>query len=274
MSKVRSVAMGTAELTGQAYQHHPLVDPIYGQNCVYFDITVKEERNSRKSTDWVTIYQCDSGGQAFWLRDETGQLLIEPQGADVYLDLKINLQSGQIFGARGDDVAKQFMESVTGGSGGLFARPRKLEAHIIREGETLYALGYACRLDHDPTLSETMTKFLHLNLTEIARKLKSNPAKMQALDTNGDGHIDAEEWGRGLEKYKYEIEQEHLSQSEIHATEDICLRCSPEGLLILADKSEHKLTNELFLHSLLSVIGGAGLTLICGTYLFARCVAP
>src|SRR5437867_13388410 len=69
-SRIRSVAMGFAELAGRAKNRPPLAAPFSDIPCVYYRYLVEEERRrSRGGREWTTIDRGEST-QPFYLQDE------------------------------------------------------------------------------------------------------------------------------------------------------------------------------------------------------------
>ena len=81
-SKVGAVALGPAELSGRALPLKTLESPIEQLPCVYWRYKVEELRSSGRSSQWDVI---DSGEERipFYLEDETGKILIVPNGAKI-----------------------------------------------------------------------------------------------------------------------------------------------------------------------------------------------
>jgi hypothetical protein len=98
-SKVSGVFIGLTELKGSAECARPLQSPLAEQEVVHFSFTVEErwtrivvetytdkdgktQTRTRTETGWSTV---ESGGECtpFFLRDDTGALLIRPEGAKV-----------------------------------------------------------------------------------------------------------------------------------------------------------------------------------------------
>ena len=98
-SKAKGVFIGQVELSGRANIDQPVRSFLAETNCVWFSYTVEEEwerwetetytdkegktrtRQVRKS-GWTQI---DSGGQtpAFYIEDDTGAVLVQPEGAEI-----------------------------------------------------------------------------------------------------------------------------------------------------------------------------------------------
>src|SRR5216684_3740606 len=88
-SKVEAVALGLAELCGRAAAQESMTSPIEQLRCVYWRYKVEELRSSGKSSSWVTIDK-DESRAPFYLEDETGKILVVPDGATI--DIPKNLQ--------------------------------------------------------------------------------------------------------------------------------------------------------------------------------------
>ena len=88
-SKVRSVAMGFAELKGTAKPSIMLVSPYSNLPCIYYKykVEVVEENGRRRSRR--TIKEGESGA-AFYLEDETGKILVYPKRAEIRLSRSLN----------------------------------------------------------------------------------------------------------------------------------------------------------------------------------------
>lgn len=82
-SRVRSVAMGLAELKGEAVKWgEEFKAPYSGKTCLAYEI--KEERHQRtgKSSHWVTVNHERKDG-VFWLDDGTGRIACDSTGAEL-----------------------------------------------------------------------------------------------------------------------------------------------------------------------------------------------
>src|SRR5262245_2931245 len=85
-SRIRSVAMGFAELVGRARKRTPLSAPYSGIPCVFFMYRMEEEREGdRRGRRWAILEE-GSSPDWFYLEDETGTLLVDPEGAETELE--------------------------------------------------------------------------------------------------------------------------------------------------------------------------------------------
>lgn len=83
-SKIRSAAPGLVEVTGVAAGPYTTTAPITGKPCFLYQTIAWQQRNDNQD-EWEKIAE-ETLHLPFFLDDSTGQLLIEPLGAD--LDLR------------------------------------------------------------------------------------------------------------------------------------------------------------------------------------------
>jgi hypothetical protein len=81
-SKVRSAAMGLVEISGLATGPYTLIAPITGKACYYYRTMVWRWKQQGKNSSWVKEAD-ESLHLPFFLEDNTGRLLVNPQGAEL-----------------------------------------------------------------------------------------------------------------------------------------------------------------------------------------------
>lgn len=84
-SKIRSASMGLVEVSGVATGPYTLPTPVTGVPCFLYRITAWQQDNESRNRDWRKVAE-ETLHVPFFLDDSTGQLLIEPTGAE--LDLR------------------------------------------------------------------------------------------------------------------------------------------------------------------------------------------
>ena len=91
-SKIRSVAMGFAEVCGKVLpiENGVFVSPFSNQNCVYYRYFIDEYRSTGKSSAWITVKK-DVRQSMFYIKDETGKILVDPNMA------KIDISKGNVY---------------------------------------------------------------------------------------------------------------------------------------------------------------------------------
>ncbi|HYL12955.1 MAG TPA: GIDE domain-containing protein [Terriglobales bacterium] len=81
-SKIRSASLGLVEVNGLAVGPYTMIAPITGMPCFYYRTLAWELRKSGKSQEWHKV--ADEGLHVpFYLDDNTGQVLVNPQGAEM-----------------------------------------------------------------------------------------------------------------------------------------------------------------------------------------------
>lgn len=80
-SKIRSVAMGLAELQGECHQIKPSISPIGGKNCIGFRYTIEDESTDKDGKTSYTTRLDKTVCEDFTLTDDTGSILVK--GANI-----------------------------------------------------------------------------------------------------------------------------------------------------------------------------------------------
>jgi len=96
-SKVRSAAMGLVELNGLATGPYTMNSPVTGMPCYYYRTTAWQWQRRGKNSEWVQVAD-ECCHVPFYLDDNTGRVLVDPQGAelDIHRDFHDEF-GGQIF---------------------------------------------------------------------------------------------------------------------------------------------------------------------------------
>lgn len=143
-SKVRSLAMGTVELQGsaKARERDLLESPITRTDCVLYRYEVEEYRRSGDDSRWVTV---DSERQVrpFHLDDGTGDVLVDPEGADLRLPRDERIEAEDF-----DDLPEPAQEFVRENDevdvqDGWFDNDRRYTEWRIEPDQTVYVFGEA-----------------------------------------------------------------------------------------------------------------------------------
>ena len=143
-SKIRSLAMGLAEVYGKASKYRrTLKSPISWKECLYYDYNVQEYRSSGKSGRWVTIRK-GKESVSFNLKDSTGTVLINPAKAKIDIP-KNDIRIGGILSSSAPKYIESFCErSGIGLSSFLgFSKQLRFIEQLILPDDNLYVLGTA-----------------------------------------------------------------------------------------------------------------------------------
>jgi E3 Ubiquitin ligase len=95
VSKVRSAAMGLVEISGLASGPYSLTAPITGAPCYYCRTIVWRWKREGRGSKWVKAAD-ENLHVPFYLEDNTGRVLVDPQGAelDIHRDFHDEFNQG------------------------------------------------------------------------------------------------------------------------------------------------------------------------------------
>jgi hypothetical protein len=242
-SKVRSAAQGFVELTGiqHSLEGSDLTAPLSGIACTWWDYRIEKRQKHRNSkghttTTWVTVEKDTSVG-FFNLRDDTGEILVNPLGADVTASLKKVWYGSSRRPAGGDSSGSGFGLGMGKSMGMGMGRRYRYTERIMRSGEPIYALG------HFQTWSNVEgSKERAERRAKILAEWKENPGELlERFDEDGDGRIDADEWERARQAAEALVE-EHVAKKATNPEVDVLMKPEDDHPFILSTKSQEELT--------------------------------
>lgn len=207
-SRIRSAHQGYVELEGRAelLPGEPVRSPLTATPCSWYSFKVEEHRrNSKGGGRWRTL-RSGTSKELFLLRDETGECVIDPEGAMVTPSSKTVWYGSSRDWPVGTPASTG--RSLLGG------RYRYTEEYI-QTGDHLYALG----------LFRTEGGGHHLpDLREEVRQLlntwkQDQDSLLARFDINRDGKIDQQEWEQVRRAAETEVQvrlREHQSGPVTH----------------------------------------------------------
>jgi hypothetical protein len=222
-SRIRSAAQGYVELAGKGL---PLPGtgnpaPLTQRPCVWwrYRISRRTERgtgNSRRE-GWETVASGTSS-LAFLLEDETGQCIVQPEGAEVVPTESTTWYGHTPWPASGPDRKL----SLTGGRSYRYVEDR------IYEHERLYALG-----DFRSTAASSVPDHQAELAQVLAEWKRDQPALLQRFDNDGDGRINMTEWEAARQAARTQVTQR---SAERPPRQNYHMLCRPDGgrLFLLA----------------------------------------
>ena len=170
-SRIRSMAMGLAEVNGVIEARSLVTAPFSGRSCAAWNVDVSVQ--GRKNA-WTVVHRATSG-HPFFLRDETGVALVYPQGAAVHLNFAVEETCGGLLlpepyaGYLATLGPRRFLWRF----GLLRFRERILEA-----GARVYVMGSATPPPHSVTVS----------MGEEARRVRSVDTEVAAVIRRGENN--------------------------------------------------------------------------------------
>jgi hypothetical protein len=191
-SKARSAHQGYVELegAGRPVEGAPLVAPLSGLPCLWYrykieeQVTVHDHRGNTQS-QWQTVEQGESH-ETFWLEDDSGRVLIDPDDAEITPKHKDNW--GSRSGLAGTPLLPSGITQFMLGRAGT--NPHRFTEERIINGDPLYALGLLKNLGshHNAPTVEDETR-------ELLREWKTDHGKLKTrFDLDKDGKINQKEW--------------------------------------------------------------------------------
>jgi hypothetical protein len=236
-ARVRSAPQGYVELIGTAaaLPGEPIVAPLTQTRCCWFSYRV--ERRADKG--WRTL-QSGTSDSLFLLRDETGDCVIDPEGAEVDSSHNQTWYGGESsLGMPGmHRLEREFglglrvASRVLSHSGALAGEGYRYHERIILEGDPLYAIGRFHSLD-DSDFSESE----RARMGELLREWKAHPETLrERFDHNRDGIIDQREWEDARAAARRRAKEE-LAGARSHTHVHV-LRKPPSRLFLIANRDE------------------------------------
>jgi len=190
-AKIRSAPQGYVELegAGKLMDGPPIIAKLSGLPCVWYRYKIEEQVKTHykghTQTRWQVVEK-DESTETFWLEDETGRVVIDPEGADVTPRHKDRWRSGSSLGgiARQPAGAARFFATNVGHG------KYRLTEERINNGERLYALGLLKSVS-----SYTSRPTVDEDVRGLLRDWKQDQSTLlHRFDLNKDGNIDEIEW--------------------------------------------------------------------------------
>jgi hypothetical protein len=205
-SRVASAAQGYVELKGlgELMPGSTITSPFSQRRCLWYQCKVEIKKSTGKRSHWVEESN-EISQDLFYLRDETGDCVIIPDGAQV-----IPAQSNTWYGS-----SPHARHRTPAGKSGIsrfigFGNYRFTEK-LIFVADAIYAIGdFATeRKSVDPRTIEQKTE-------ERVKYWKTQPNRfLRKFAQDGDGKITHSEWQQVRDAAKAQIMREHQSP-QIH----------------------------------------------------------
>jgi hypothetical protein len=138
MSRIRSASLGLVEVNGLAVGPFSMTAPITAKPCFYYRTQAWELRRSGKNEEWTQVAD-ESLHVPFFLDDNTGRLLIDPQGAqmDIHRDFHQEYSNSIFAGTEMPERVRAFLTR----NGISSDRKIRIDEYCIKPKNALFALG-------------------------------------------------------------------------------------------------------------------------------------
>lgn len=232
-SKIRSVAMGLCEIAGTAKEKVLLKSPLTNTECVYYRFLVeKEVSDSKGNRSWRTVKK-GSSTNYFYVEDGTGNILVDPLGAEMMLIKDYR------------NIEKK----------GIFAPKMRYTEWYIKPGDYTYVLGTVKKFkDAEQEHKEKL-------LARI-RELKEDKDKLMQFDADKDGQISVEEWDTARQALEQTLIEEELKNPQAGGDDLVMAKGDAEKTFIVADRDERDLARHYSWKSTGFVVGGGLLIVV------------
>jgi hypothetical protein len=150
VSKIRSASMGMVELSGLAAGPYTVTAPVTSRPCYYYRTLVWEWKQSGKNKRWVKV-AAECSHVPFFLDDNTGQVMIDPRGADLDLHRDFQQEFCDSFFTTKEEVPPN-VHSFLARHGVMTNNKIKVEEFCIKPKNALFVLG---TLNDNPGLELT-----------------------------------------------------------------------------------------------------------------------
>jgi hypothetical protein len=137
-SKIRSAALGLVEVNGVVAGPYTIPAPITGQPCFLYHTTAWQQPGDKKG-EWQKVAD-ETLHLPFFIDDATGQLLIEPLGADLDLHRDFREEYGATFFSSQADVPPRVSAFLLR-HGIVPARRLRIEERSIKPQDLLFIAG-------------------------------------------------------------------------------------------------------------------------------------
>jgi E3 Ubiquitin ligase len=138
-SKIRSASLGLVEVSGLAVGPYTMIAPVTGVPCYYFRAIAWRWQQRGKNSEWVKVAD-ESLHVPFFLDDNTGRMLVNPQGAemDIHRDFHEEFSASMFSG--GLQVPPNISTFLARNSV-LTDQKLKVEEYCIKPKNSLFILG-------------------------------------------------------------------------------------------------------------------------------------
>ncbi len=187
-ARIRSMAMGLVELSGQVEHRSRVAGPFSARECAYWELDISTLSGSRRSENqWSVVHRANSGSP-FYLRDTTGVALVYPQGAELRTTYGVEETTA------GLGVPSMYMEYME--SEGLSMRhiwalgAMRFRERILEQGASVYVLGRANPKAMSQSISDEdeLEDALQATGTDawVARRLRDADRQVAAVVRRGE----------------------------------------------------------------------------------------
>jgi hypothetical protein len=149
-TEIRMLKDGLSEVVGKVHTIETIRGPFSDKECVYYKYSVQEPKKDKKGHTHWRIVASGSKAVRFLLKDDTGEVTVDPKDAQIEVHVKESFSSG--FNKEPPERIKKFLEdNKISYKGWFFNKSMKYHEVMIEKGDKLYILGTAKTNDAEGT---------------------------------------------------------------------------------------------------------------------------
>ncbi len=183
-SKIRSASMGLVEVSGLAMGPYTVNAPVTGLPCYYYRTIAWQWERRGKSSEWVKVAD-ENMHVPFYLDDNTGRLLVDPQGAELDIHRDFHDEFSNSFFPSSLAIPSN-VASFLSRNGVSGEKKVKVEEYCIKPKNALFILG---TLASNPGLTVSATPIRSLVADRQSAQFRL-PAGLAGLSFRTDGTSD------------------------------------------------------------------------------------
>ena len=240
-SKIRSASQGYVELKGigEFMPGDELISPFSGSRCLWYQCTVEQKQKTDKRITWTNVSN-EISDNLFHLIDDTGECVIDPEGAHVVAELNRTW-----YGHRIQDRLRPAASSsvLTGIAIGGY----RFSEMLIRPACQIYALGFFRTLQNTASSAT-----VEVQIKDLLRQWKLQPHRyLSQFDFDANGKITKQEWRVIHRKARQQV----ISNNQQQQSQNLLQRPQETAQpFILSAVEEEKL---VYRKKLLSILAGS-----------------
>lgn len=235
-TRIQSAAQGYVELRGLARPHRgSLSARLTDKPCLWYRFRIEQRRRAGRGEKWITLEQGQTDAP-FLLDDGSGRARVEPGGARMHCRRRERWMGPNRNPGQGAQVSLSLGDWLQIPIG-LGDRYRFTEERI-EPGDPLYILGRLETPRRGPEERERLRR-------SLLRVWKRDPARVAALDTDGDGEISPEEWERARLEAARLAEQVEQRRSREPVLPVVGATGDPRHPFVISSHSEDELARNL-----------------------------
>jgi hypothetical protein len=198
-SKIRSMALGPVEVEGTVEAAAPFKAPYSRLSCAWYRFEYQQRHQDNRGGEyWTTIGRGGSGDVPFRLRDQTGEALVQPAGAEIDVEPTTTMLDAD----------------------------HRVEEWILEDGARCFVTGTAERRSDGAEAHPLLLARLH--------SLKSDPAALARYGAPPGREISAEEWDRIRSAVESEVSEELANRAS--QPDDLFVGAAPDAPFLIGTR--------------------------------------